>query len=100
MGACQEARAPETTATSAPPLAADAVTNRVPTDLEQLAERLVNQSAGIKEGDLVLITGGFGMTDRELAKTFREGVNVDYASLAARAEQVRGVLAGGREIEI
>ncbi|MBV9924623.1 MAG: aminopeptidase [Acidobacteria bacterium] len=29
-----------------------------PTDLEQLAERLVRQSAGVKEGESVLITGG------------------------------------------
>ena len=29
-----------------------------PTDLEQLAERLVRQSAGVKEGECVLITGG------------------------------------------
>jgi aminopeptidase len=29
-----------------------------PTDLEQLAERLVKQSAGVKEGESVLITGG------------------------------------------
>ncbi|HEX8142924.1 MAG TPA: aminopeptidase [Pyrinomonadaceae bacterium] len=29
-----------------------------PTDLEQLAQRLVNQSAGVKENDIVLISGG------------------------------------------
>ncbi len=29
-----------------------------PTDLEQLAERLVKQSAGVREGESVLITGG------------------------------------------
>ncbi|MFL6333734.1 MAG: aminopeptidase [Pyrinomonadaceae bacterium] len=29
-----------------------------PTDLEQLAERLVKQSAGVKEGDIVLVSGG------------------------------------------
>jgi leucyl aminopeptidase (aminopeptidase T) len=29
-----------------------------PTDLEQLAERLVKQSAGVKEGEIVLVSGG------------------------------------------
>ena len=42
----------------------------------------------------------FGMTDDELAKTFWLGVNVDYASLAARAEQIKGALASGNEIHI
>ncbi len=219
IGGCQEARPPATTTTSAPPpaAAAEPMTKKAPTDLEQLAERLVNQSAGIKEGELVLVSGGaqdqelleniavhvrkvgafpqvalssdrmtkrlffdvpakfdtqadalglklaenfdtvitvisnmdegvlagadpkrqaarakvgqpvadaflkrkarqvevgnglyptawrakrFGMTDDELMKTFWEGVNVDYASLAARAEQVKGALAGGSEIQI
>jgi aminopeptidase len=219
IAGCQ-ARTPETTATtSAQPaaVATDAVTKKAPTDLEQVAERLVNQSAGIKEGELVLISGGpqdqelleniavhvrkvgafpqvvlstdrmakrlffdvpekfdtqadtlglklaenfnavisvdsnldegafagadpkrlaararasqpivdtflkrkvrqvevgnglyptawrakrFGMTDDGLMKTFWEGVNVDYASLATRAEQVKGALAGGSEILI
>jgi leucyl aminopeptidase (aminopeptidase T) len=35
-----------------------------PTDLEQLAQRLVNQSAGVKENDIVLISGG--ARDQEL----------------------------------
>ena len=42
----------------------------------------------------------FGMTDDDLTKTFWEGVNVDYASLATRAEEVRKALAGGNEIQI
>ena len=219
LGSCREARAPETTSASAqPPVAtADPPKRKPPTDLEQLAQRLVNQSAGIKERELVLISGGaqdqelleniavhvrsvgafplvvlgsdriskrlffdvpekfdtqvdmlglklaenfnaviavdsnldegvfagadpkrqatraktsqpvadafvkhkvrqvevgnglyptawrakrFGMTDDELAKTFWLGVNVDYASLAARAEQIKGALAGGNEIHI
>jgi aminopeptidase len=218
IAGCQ-ARTPETATTSAQPaaVAADPVTKKAPTDLEQVAERLVNQSAGIKEGELVLISGGpqdqelleniavhvrkvgafpqvvlstdrmakrlffdvpekfdtqadtlglklaenfnavisvdsnldegafagadpkrlaararasqpivdtflkrkvrqvevgnglyptawrakrFGMTDDGLMKTFWEGVNVDYASLAARAEQVKGALAGGSELQI
>jgi aminopeptidase len=42
----------------------------------------------------------FGMTDDQLATTFWEGVNVDYTDLAARAEQVKAVIAGGREIRL
>jgi aminopeptidase len=42
----------------------------------------------------------FGMSDDELAKTFWEGVNVDYADLAKRAEQVKATIAGGREIRL
>jgi aminopeptidase len=42
----------------------------------------------------------FGMTGDELAKTFWEGVNVDYADLSARADQVKTAIAGGREIRL
>jgi aminopeptidase len=42
----------------------------------------------------------FGMTGDQLARTFWEGVNVDYADLARRAEQVKAVIAGGREIRL
>jgi len=42
----------------------------------------------------------FGMTNADLAKTFWEGVNVDYTDLAARAEQVKAVVAAGREIRL
>jgi leucyl aminopeptidase (aminopeptidase T) len=40
------------------------------------------------------------MTEDELMKTFWDGVNIDYSSLSARAEQVKSVLAGGSEIHI
>lgn len=42
----------------------------------------------------------YKMSEGELSKTFWEGVNVDYASLATRAEQVRGVVAAGKEVQI
>ena len=218
MGGCGETRTPEpTTAVPAAAPAPAAAAKKAPTDLEQLAERLVSQSAGIKEGELVLISGGaqdqelleniavhtrkigafplvtlgsdrlakrlffdvpdkfdsqadtiglklaenfnaiitvntnldegvfagadpkrqavrakagqavfesllkhkvrqvevgnglyptawrakrFGMSDDELTRTFWDGVNVDYSSLAARAEQVKGMLAAGSEIAI
>jgi leucyl aminopeptidase (aminopeptidase T) len=42
----------------------------------------------------------FGMTTDQLTKTFWEGVNVDYSSLAARADEIKGVLASGSEVQI
>jgi aminopeptidase len=42
----------------------------------------------------------FGMSQDDLAKTFWEGVNIDYSSLAARADEVRNVLASGSDIHI
>lgn len=51
--------------TSAPPAntnantpAAKTETKKAPTDLAQLAGRIVNQSAAVKEGDVVLVSGG------------------------------------------
>ena len=42
----------------------------------------------------------YGMNEDELSKTFWEGVNVDYASLATRAEQIRTLVAAGKEVQI
>jgi leucyl aminopeptidase (aminopeptidase T) len=61
--ACQKATAPATNA--APPTpgpasttpAAETTKKAAPTDLQQLAQRIVNQSAGVKEGEIVLING-------------------------------------------
>jgi len=219
IGGCQDTRTPEAASSSAPASTSStgSVTKKAATDLEQLAERLVNQSAGIKEGELVLVSGGtadqelleniavhvrkagafpqvvlssdrmakrlffdvpekfdgqadvlglklaenfnaviavtsnleegvfagadpkrqavraktslpvtetflkrkvkqvevgnglyptawrarrLGMTDDELRATFWEGVNVDYTSLAARAQEVKTTVAAGREIQI
>jgi leucyl aminopeptidase (aminopeptidase T) len=220
IGGCQQPPPTSGPASSAPPpptAARESTAKKPPTDLEQLAERIVKQSAAVKEGEVVLITGGtqdqellenlavhvrkvgafplvtlasdrmmkrlffdvpekldaqsntlalklaetvdaiitvnfnldetalagadpkrqaaratagqpivdafikrkvraievgnglyptrwraerLGMTDDQLAKTFWEGLNVDYSSLAARAEQVKAVLAAGSEIQI
>lgn len=56
LAACQSQPAPVQPAR----LADDAkpAVKAPPTDLEQLAERLVRQSAGVKEGDIVLVSGG------------------------------------------
>jgi leucyl aminopeptidase (aminopeptidase T) len=42
----------------------------------------------------------YGMTEDELARTFWNGVNVDYSELQARGEQVKAALAGGNEMHI
>ncbi|PYS98091.1 MAG: hypothetical protein DMF65_10610, partial [Acidobacteria bacterium] len=42
----------------------------------------------------------YGMTLDELSKSFWDGVNIDYASLQSRGEQVKGVLAAGNELHI
>ena len=59
--ACQrptpEGTAPTATPTAAPATTAAEPAKASPTDFEQLAQRLVTQSAAVKEGDLVLITG-------------------------------------------
>lgn len=46
---------------SATPAAKTEAPKTAPTDLKQLAERIVNQSAGVKEGEIVLVNG----TDRD-----------------------------------
>lgn len=209
--------APAATTASSPATATQTAAKKAPTDLEQLAERIVTQSAGVKEGEIVLISGRghdaelleniavhvrkvgafpyveygsdrlskrlffdvpekydaqtnalgmklaeitnvtisvtnnltedlfagadpkrqaargkagepvgkeflkrnvrtvevgnglyptswrakrFEMQEDELAKTFWEGVNIDYSSLQARGEQVRAALAAGNELHI
>lgn len=216
IAGCQQPQ-PAPAAAPPPPVAAAAYSGKPLTDLEQLAERLVKQSAGIVEGELVLVSGGireqelleniavhvrkvgafplvqlnsdrmtkrlffdvpekfdaqadklglemagsfntvisvnysldesaladadpkrlaarakagqpvvdvfltrkvkqvevgnglyptrwlaerFGLTEEQLAKTFWDGVNVDYSSLASRADQVKHALAAGSQIEI
>lgn len=42
----------------------------------------------------------YEMTEAELAKTFWEGVNIDYAGLQQRGEQVKAVLAAGNELHV
>ncbi|MEO6366260.1 MAG: aminopeptidase, partial [Luteimonas sp.] len=42
----------------------------------------------------------FGMAEGELSKTFWNGVNIDYAELQARGEQIKAALAAGNEMHI
>jgi len=42
----------------------------------------------------------YGMSEEDLAKTFWNGVNLDYSALQARGEQVKAVIAGGSEVHI
>ncbi|KRA53260.1 hypothetical protein ASD77_00735 [Pseudoxanthomonas sp. Root65] len=41
-----------------------------------------------------------GLSEADLAKTFWEGVNVDYAALQTRGQSVKGALAAGSELHI
>jgi len=42
----------------------------------------------------------FGMTEDELAKTFWDGVNIDYADLQKRGGEVKAALAAGDEVKL
>lgn len=60
--ACQNAGTPANNSNSAAPAttgsqAPATVKKAAPTDLQQLAQRIVNQSAGVKEGEVVLVSG-------------------------------------------
>jgi leucyl aminopeptidase (aminopeptidase T) len=70
LSACQQPGAPTTTSNTAPVNAAtvntanntntaapDTAKKTVPTDLQELAKRVVTQSAGVKEGEIVIING-------------------------------------------
>lgn len=61
---CQKASAPANNSTAATPTpaannspAAETAKKAAPTDLQQLAQRIVNQSAAVKEGEIVMING-------------------------------------------
>ena len=67
VAGCREAPQPTTPPSTPAPQPApstDSARKAPATDYEQLAERLVNQSAAVKEGELVLISGG--SQDQEL----------------------------------
>jgi leucyl aminopeptidase (aminopeptidase T) len=42
----------------------------------------------------------FGMSEDELARSFWNGVNIDYSQLQTRGEQIKATIAGGDEIHI
>ena len=62
--ACQKASAPANNSAAATPVpiantppAAETVKKAAPIDMQQLAQRIVNQSAAVKEGEIVMING-------------------------------------------
>ena len=76
LAACQRQPTNEMPAGAAPPGTADTTSAKAPsTDLEQLANRVVTQSAGVQEGEVVLINGQSG--DGELLENL--AVNVRKA---------------------
>ena len=66
------ATAPESAAAPAEPSETAAAKAKPPTDLDQLADRVVTQSAGVKEGEVVVITGQ--SSDGELMEDLAVGV--------------------------
>jgi leucyl aminopeptidase (aminopeptidase T) len=66
------ATAPTSAESSAEPSETAAAPAKAPTDLDQLADRVVTQSAGVKEGEVVLITGQ--SSDGELMEDLAVGV--------------------------
>lgn len=71
--------APSNTAATTASPKADAGPKKAPTDLKQLAERVVNQSAGVKEGEIVLVSGS--ARDNELL----ENIVVEVYKVGAHA---------------
>ena len=55
---CQPAAPPTNTAENKPTTSPEAAKKTAPTDQKALSNRLVTQVAGVKEGDIVFITGG------------------------------------------
>jgi leucyl aminopeptidase (aminopeptidase T) len=74
---CQQAAPPTNDAATSTPAPADTAKKAAPVDMEQLANRLVTEVAGIKEGEIVFINGG--VRDLELL----ENLNTDVRKAGA-----------------
>jgi leucyl aminopeptidase (aminopeptidase T) len=81
LASCQAPQTQTNTAqtTSSPVASSESTTaeKKAPTDLEQLALRIVTQSAGVKENDIVIISGG--TRDQELL----ENIAINVQKLGA-----------------
>ena len=67
---CQQAQPPANVAENrATPAQTETAKKAAPTDLEALANRLVTQVAGVKEGEIVFINGG--VRDLELLENIK-----------------------------
>jgi aminopeptidase len=76
--ACQQAQPPANVAvTTTTPAQTETAKKAAPTDLEALANRLVTQVAGVKEGEIVFVSGG--VRDFELL----ENINTDVRKAGA-----------------
>jgi leucyl aminopeptidase (aminopeptidase T) len=71
---------------------------------EPVTQKFLHQVRTIDVGNNLYPTSWraqrYGMSEEELAKTFWNGVNLDYSELQARGEQVKAVIAGGSEVHI
>lgn len=74
---CQGAPPTNVIENKATPAQAETVKKAAPTDLKALSSRLVNQVAGVKEGEIVFVGGG--VRDLELL----ENINTDVRKLGA-----------------
>src|SRR5437867_5828651 len=75
---CQQAQSPTNLAENkTTPAQAETAKKAAPTDLEALSNRLVNQVAGVKEGEIVFVSGG--VRDLELL----ENINTDVRKVGA-----------------
>lgn len=63
---------PAATTTATPPAQTEMAKKAAPTDLEALSQRLVNQVAGVKEGEIVFVSGG--VRDMELLENLTTDV--------------------------
>lgn len=74
---CQQAPPPASSVASNTPAQTETAKKAAPTDLEAVANRLVSQVAGVKEGEIVFINGG--TRDMELL----ENINTDVRKVGA-----------------
>jgi len=75
---CQQAQTPTNTAENkTTPAQTEMVKKAAPTDMDALAQRLVNQVAGVKEGEIVFVSGG--VRDAELL----ENITTDVRKVGA-----------------
>ena len=74
---CQQAAPPTNDAATSTPAPVDTAKKAAPVDMEQLANRIVTDVAGIKEGEIVFINGG--VRDLELL----ENLNTDVRKVGA-----------------
>ena len=71
---------------------------------EAVVQKFVKRARNVELGNNLYPTAWraqrYGMSEEDLARTFWNGVNVDYSELQSRGEQVKAAIAAGNEIHI